>query len=120
MRRLAGRILNKEIWFLRLAVSLPILWAGVRSILNPGDWLGFVPPVVEEFIDPGTFLVAQAFLWIIAAAGLLAGFWRSFFAAIVTLSFIGILIFSGVDDITFRDVGLSIVAFVLFLKELRE
>jgi len=116
---LVKTLLDKEDWILRIAISFTLLWAGVRGILQPADWVGFVPSFVADFIDPEVFLIAHGFLWIIVAAGLIAGFWRPFFAAIATLGLVSILIFNGVDDITFRDVGLSFAAFVLFLRETR-
>ena len=116
--RFLRKLLDNEVWFLRLAVAIPILWAGVRGILNPTDWVGFVPAFVSNFVDPEVFLVAHGFLWIITAAGILAGFWRPFFAAVAAVGILSILIFYGVDDITFRDIGLALVAFVLFLREM--
>lgn len=119
MRNLLKKLLDKEDWILRVAVAFPILWAGVRGILNPTDWVGFVPSFVGEIIDPEVFLIAHGFLWIVTAAGLIAGFWRPFFAAVAFLGITSILIFFGVDDITFRDVGLALAALVLFLREMR-
>jgi hypothetical protein len=117
MRSLARKILDKEIWFLRIAVVFPVVWAGIRSILEPDKWLDFIPPIINNFIDPGTFLIACGFVWIIAAVGILAGFWRPFFVFSIMLGLVCMLMFYGIDDITFRDVGLVIVAFILFLKE---
>ena len=118
MRSFVKKLLDKEVWILRVAVSFPLLWAGVRGILNPTDWVGFVPSFVGEIIDPEVFLVAHGLLWILTAAGLLAGFWRPLFAFIAFMGLTSILIFFGIDDITFRDVGLALTAFVLFLKEM--
>jgi len=113
------KLLDKEDWFLRVAVAFPLLWAAVRGMVNPTDWLGFVPPAVANVMDPEVFLVAHGFVWIVTAAGILAGFWRPFFAGLAFLGLGGILLFYGIDDITFRDVGLVLTAFVLFLREER-
>jgi len=110
---------NKEVWILRLGISFTLLWAGIRGILMPNNWIGYVPNFVSEVIDPEIFLVAYGFLWILTAAGLIAGFWRSFFAFVAFAGLVSILIFSGIDDITFRDVGLAAAALVLFLREMR-
>ena len=119
MRNLITKLASKEDWILRLGISFTLLWAGVRGILNPTDWVGFVPNFVGEVIDPEIFLVAHGFLWILTAAGLIAGFWRPFFAFIAFAGFASILIFFGIDDITFRDVGLASAALVLFLREMK-
>ena len=118
VRSLIRKLLDKEDWILRVAVSFPILWAVIRGMLNPADWVGFVPSFVGEIIDPEVFLVAHGLLWIVTAAGLLAGFWRPFFAGVAFLGITSILIFFGIDDINFRDVGLALTAFVLFLREM--
>ena len=120
MKVLARRILEYEIWLLRLAVAFPLVWAGVGSILHPENWIGFIPSFVGKVVEPEVFLIGHGFLWLLTAAGILFGFLRPLFAAVAAAGLISILIFFGVDDITFRDVGLAIVAFVLFLKELEE
>ena len=117
MRNLLKKLRAKEDWILRIAISFTVLWTGVRGILNPTDWVGFVPTFVENFMDPEVFLVAYGFMWILVAAGLITGFWRPFLAFVAFLGFVGILIFNGVSDITFRDVGLALAALVLFLRE---
>ncbi|KKU11835.1 MAG: hypothetical protein UX16_C0003G0020 [Parcubacteria group bacterium GW2011_GWB1_45_7] len=117
MRNILRKIVDKEDWILRIAVSFTILWAGVRGMLNPTDWVGFVPDLVQDFIDPEIFLVAHGFIWMFVAAGLLAGFWRPFLSFVAFAGLLAILIFNGINDITFRDVGLALVALVLFARE---
>ena len=119
MRNIIRKLLGKEDWILRIAISFTILWAGIRGMLNPTDWVGFVPSFVKDFMDPEVFLIAYGFMWILVAAGLLAGFWRPFLAFVAFSGLTAILIFNGIDDITFRDVGLALTAFVLFLRETR-
>lgn len=119
MANIFRTLLDKEDWILRVAVSFPLLWAGIRSIVDPTSWVGFVPGVVSAYMAPEDFLIAHGFVWILTAAGILAGFWRPFFAFLAFAGLVGILIFYGVDDITFRDVGLALAALVLFLREMR-
>ncbi len=119
MRKVIKKLLDNEDWILRIAVAFPIFWAGVRSMVNPAEWIRFVPPQISSFIDSNVFLVALSFALIIAAIGIIAGFWRIFFSGFVVVFLIGILIFYGIDDITFRDVGLTLAAFILFLREMR-
>lgn len=117
MRNFLKKIARYEDWILRIAISFTVLWAGVRGILNPTDWVGFVPEFVGNFIEPEIFLIAHGFLWIFVAAGLIAGFWRPFLSFVAFVGFVSILIFYGIDDITFRDVGLALTALVLFVRE---
>jgi len=117
VRNLIRKLARKEDWILRIAISFVVLWAGIRGILNPADWVGFVPGFIGDFIDPEVFLIAHGFMWIVVAAGLLAGFWRPFLAFVAFAGLTAILIFNGIDDITFRDVGLALAALVLFVRE---
>ena len=94
-------------------------WAGVRALMRPNDWIGFVPDIVGDFIDPEIFLVGHSVLMVVAASALLVGFWRSLFAFFAFVNLVGILFYFGIDDVTFRDVGLALVALVLFLRELK-
>jgi len=116
MTRLIKAILKKEDWFLRVALAFPMLWAGAREIIYPTDWIGFVPKWVNNFIDPQVFLVAHGFALLVTAIFLLIGVGRILFSAAAVGLIGGILVFAGIDDITFRDVGLAIVAVLLFLK----
>jgi len=74
---------------------------------------------VGNYIDPEIFLLIHGFVWIVASISLIVGFMRPFFSLVIAGGFIGILIFYGVDDITFRDVGLAITAFILLLREVK-
>lgn len=117
MRNLIRKIVDKEDWILRVAISFSVLWAGVRGIMNPTDWVGFVPDFISNFIDPEIFLIAHGFVWILVAAGLIAGFWRPFLSFVAFSGLTAILIFNGINDITFRDVGLALAALILFARE---
>lgn len=120
MGKLARKLLKHEDWLLRIAVVFPVLWAGIRGILNPSAWVGFVPGIAADVVDPEMFLLFSGFVWIVASIALIAGFMRPLFAFIIFLGLTGILVFYGIDDVTFRDVGLAIAAFVLFLREARD
>ena len=110
---------EREDLLLRVAVAFPLLWAGLSQITNPTDWVGFVPPWLASIVDAEAFLGIHSFFNLIIGVGLLLGFWRIIFSGLATASLASIVIFYGVDDITFRDVGLAIVALVLFLRALK-
>ncbi len=110
---------NKEDLLLRVAVAFPMIWAGVSQITNPTNWIGFVPVWLGAIIPAETFLTIHSVFNLIVGAGLLFGFWRIIFSGLAMASFASIVIFYGVDDVTFRDVGLAIVALVLFLRTLK-
>ena len=107
---------EREDLLLRLAVAFPMIWAGVSQLMNPLDWVGFVPPWLGVIIAPEAFLTIHSIFNLIIGVGLLVGFWRILFSAAAVASLAGIVVFYGVDDVTFRDVGLAIVAFALLLR----
>ncbi|MEX2033157.1 MAG: hypothetical protein WD889_01180 [Candidatus Colwellbacteria bacterium] len=110
---------EREDLLLRIAIAFPMIWAGVHQMMNPTDWIGFVPPWLGSFIAPEAFLTIHSIFNIAVGIGLLIGFWQILFSATAAASLASIVIFYGVDDVTFRDVGLTIVAFVLFLRALK-
>ncbi len=110
------KLAAKQDWILRIAIAFPMFWAGIRELMNPNDWIGFVPAWTTAIIPQETTLMIHAVSVIIIGLGLLAGFWRALFSAAATLTLLSIVVFYGLDDITFRDVGLILVAFVLFLR----
>ncbi|MBI2506653.1 MAG: hypothetical protein HYW00_00745 [Candidatus Colwellbacteria bacterium] len=110
---------EKENLLLQIAVAFPLLWAGVSQITNPTNWVGFVPLWLASFVDPEAFLGIHSFFNLFIGVGLLIGFWRILFSGAATLSLLLIVVFYGVDDVTFRDVGLAIIAFVLFLRAVK-
>lgn len=109
---------EREDLLLRIAVAFPLIWAGVSQLQNPTNWVGFVPAWLGSIVDPEAFLGIHSFFNLVIGAGLLIGFWRIIFSAAAFLSLAGIVVFYGVDDVTFRDVGLAIVALVLLAKSL--
>ena|SRR3972149_522729 len=119
LKAISRILLDREDLLLRLAVAFPMIWAGVSQITNPTNWVGFVPLWLASLVDPEAFLGIHSFFNLIIGAGLLLGFWRILFSAAAAASLASIVIFYGVDDVTFRDVGLTIVAFVLFLRALK-
>ena len=106
-----------EIWLLRVAVSFPMLWAGIGGLKNPQNWIGYVPPIPLDLISESVFLVFHSVTMIIAGVLLITGPWREWIALFAFINLLGILMFFGLDDITFRDVGLTLVTVVLFLRE---
>ena len=112
-----------ELWLLRLAVAFPLVWAGVKELVDPFAWIGFVPTWVDQFIDPRIFLTLHGVGSIAIALGLIITLnirhWRVIFAGAAFLNLAGILLFYGIDDITFRDVGLTLIALALVLKKFK-
>ena len=117
MFRILTTIKKYEMWLLRVAISFPMFWAGIGEIQHPDSWIGYVPDSGEILLDKGTFLTIHSFSLILFAVFLMTGPIRWFFSLLAFLNLLSILIFFGLDDITFRDLGLTLVALVLTVRE---
>jgi uncharacterized membrane protein YphA (DoxX/SURF4 family) len=92
------------VWLLRIGIASVYLYAGVSSILNPNDWIAFLPPFISVFVPAATALFGIAVFQIILAIWLLTGF-KTFYAALIAAFMIlGIVVFNlNALEITFRD-----------------
>lgn len=102
---------------LRIGLAGVFLYAGVNSLLNPTAWLGFVPQRIEviPFLSRELALTIHGAFEILLALILLIGLWKRLAATLAFLSLAGIIIFYGIDDISFRDFGLLMAAYALML-----
>lgn len=100
---------------LRLGLALTLIYAGLHAFTDPTAWLGFIPAWVAGVIAPNVFLSLHAGLEIVL--GLLLIFKRlvPFASFLIFLDFLAILVFYGIDTVTFRDFGLLTAALALFL-----
>lgn len=96
---------------LRIGLAGVFLYAGVNSLLNPTSWIGFVPQIPFRELA----LMAHGVFEILLALILLSGLWKRLASILAFLSLAGILIFYGVDDVSFRDFGLLAAAYALML-----
>ncbi|MCP6719796.1 MAG: DoxX family protein [Patescibacteria group bacterium] len=100
---------------LRIGLGLTLIYAGVNMFLNPFNWIGFIPRWIGNIIDPQTFLYIHSTFELVLGLILIIGLWLPLAALLMFLNMFAILLFFGVDDITFRDFGLLMAALALFL-----
>lgn len=108
---------KSAIWALRLGLAAVYLYSGPDLILHPGDWIGYLPGWLKEILPapPELYLRAQGIVEILFALSFLTGFgikWSALFSAAEML---GIILFYGIDGVSFRDLGLFGAAICLFL-----
>jgi uncharacterized membrane protein YphA (DoxX/SURF4 family) len=101
-------------FLLRIGLGLTLIYAGLHIFLDPAAWIGFVPAWLANLIDPQTFLSIHAGFELVLGALLIAGIFVPAASLLVFLDFASILVFYGVNDITFRDFGLTLAALALF------
>lgn len=113
----------KPEWSLRLGLGLMYVYSGYDLFYNPQHWYGFVPQWFSQAVTTtisietylrmqgvGEFIIGLLFLawfsgvWGVRAASILA-----------VLEMALILVFVGIDPITFRDIGLLGAATALFI-----
>lgn len=101
---------------LRLGLGLVFLYAGLHALIDPQSWIGFVPFWISKIMPASTFLTAHSIFELLLGGILLLGKWKLPAAAMIAaLDLAAILFLYGVDDVTFRDFGLVMMALALFL-----
>lgn len=107
-----------DMLFLRLGLALTLLYAGFSIFIAPTNWVGFVPSWVHNIYPAESFIILHGVLDVLLGVGLLSGRLLWLFSAVSFFNLAGILFFYGVDDITFRDLGLSMAALALFVRSM--
>lgn len=110
-------------WSLRIGLGLMYLYSGYDLFFNPYHWYGFVPKWFSQAVTSvgplDTYLRFQGVGELIIGILFLAWFlgrWGLRVASIaVAVEMALILLFVGVDPITFRDIGLLGAAFALLI-----
>ncbi len=100
---------------LRLGIGLTLLYAAIQAFANPTSWVGFIPHWLGAIIDPQLFLKIHSFFELVLGIALVAGFRVRWAAMLAALDMLALLVFYGVDDLTFRDMGLLMAALALFV-----
>lgn len=93
---------------LRVGLAFVFIFAGVAALSNPSNWIGYIPTWVSHMLpfSVETFLKIHAGTDILIGVLLLFGVWLRWVALVGALFLLSIVILSGIDEVTFRDVGL--------------
>ncbi len=105
---------------LRIGLGLVFIYAGAHQIADPGSWAGFVPAWLGGLISPLTFIYIHGAFELALGLGIIIGFFLPVLSLLAALDFFSILIFFGVDDVTFRDFGLLMSALALLFLTKKE
>jgi uncharacterized membrane protein YphA (DoxX/SURF4 family) len=105
---------------LSLGLAFVFLYAGIASLLNPLLWVGYLPQFMGNFIALDVALKFIAVYEIVLGLLLVSGKFRKVAAALSALTLAGIIV-SSLNQfvITFRDVGLLLMAVALFFMSAR-
>lgn len=108
---LAARVLLRWSWVALFA------WFGTQQLLNPSDWIGFLPAWTGYFPIPAEMLIqVNGWIEICLAAALFIGCFTRVVATLLAVHLLGIAVFVG-NATGVRDAALSAVGFALALSQ---
>jgi uncharacterized membrane protein YkgB len=97
---------------LRIGMAVTFLWIGLLMFQDPTYWAGFLPEMLIKN-DPMLFVYIAAGIDVVIGLLLLFDHWVFWIASFAALHLLGILIISGIDIVTVRDIGLFAGALAL-------
>lgn len=109
MRFIAPHLVN------RVGLAFVFFYPGIASFIDPQTWGSYLPDFVSALMPLELALWLHAALEIALGCAILFEFLPRITYAVAALMLIGILVFLGVNDVTFRDVGLALLAVSLWL-----
>ncbi len=109
----------------RLGIVIVFSGIGIWEVINPIDWVGYIPSFLHQFLEPSLLVRLHGASLIIVAAALLFGVYRRLFAVVGTIIMLSVvlsLVFitaSGgrVLDILLRDIAIFIFVASLAFDE---
>jgi uncharacterized membrane protein YphA (DoxX/SURF4 family) len=99
---------------LRLGLALVFLYAGIASLINPTNWIGFIPAFIANESTRSVLLLGHSIFNIVLGLWLLSDK-KIFYASTISVIFlIGIILTNLASiDIIFRDVAILFMAIAL-------
>jgi len=104
---------------LRIGLGITFLWIGILIFQNPEAWGSFMRPWATNLvpIDIVQAMIGTAILDIVIGALLICGFFTRLAAFVGSLHLVIILVVSGINDVTVRDIGLLGASLALALNK---
>ena len=114
--------INPE-WMLRLGLGLMYLYSGYDLMVKPMHWYGFVPRWFSQAVGPLISVegylrlqgLGELVIGLLFIAWFLGRSWVRFASVLAVAEMAMILLFVGIDPITFRDIGLLGAAVALLV-----
>lgn len=99
---------------LRLGLAFVFLYAAIASLLEPRDWVGFLPTMLTDIVDADLLLKFLSVYEIALAAWLLSGVCVRLAGLVSALTLLGIVFTNpSVFIVSFRDIGLAFAGLAL-------
>lgn len=102
---------------LRIGLGGTMVYAGTSIIANTQAWLGFIPQWILNIspIDGMSLLIGHGVFELILGLLLVFGVLLKLSSLVAFFDLLFIIVFVGVDLVTFRDFGLLMMALALFI-----
>ena len=107
-------------FILRLGIGFVIVYAGINMLLYPETWMQFVPTWVTTIMPIGMFLTIYSIFDLILGFAVFFGRFLATVSMIVFWNMIFILIFYGINHISFSSFGIALASLALFFITLKE
>jgi len=112
-------IINYEKWgmrLLRIGLALVFLWFGIQQLMNPGDWIGYVPDIASKFfLNTTQIVLINGLFEVVASVLLILNVYAWLAALLLGLHMLGISFSIGINPIGVRDIGISVGTLALAL-----
>ena len=103
---------------LRLGLAITFLWVGVLILQSPEAWASYMQPWAAALLPVPAVPAIQATAILDLAIGLflLVGIFTPLASLLAALHMLSVLIVTGINDVTVRDIGLLGASTALFLE----
>ena len=106
---------NSAVIILRWGLAFVFFYAAISSLINPNNWIGYLPSFVEYFISPRLFLTLFSFYEMALAVMLFVGKELKIISILSAASLAGVTAFNLSQlEVVIRDVGLVFMALALY------
>ena len=99
---------------LRVGLVALFLWFGISQLMNPADWVAWVPPSAISLAPANTIVLVNGVFEVILGAALAVGFFTRWAALLLALHLFAIAFEIGYNDIGVRDFALGVATLALF------
>ena len=103
---------------LRIGLAITFMWVGVMILQSPEAWASYMQPWAAALLPlPAVSAIqATAVLDLVIGVFLLIGFFTPLAALLAALHMVSVLVVTGINDVTVRDIGLLGASTALFLE----
>lgn len=109
------------LWLLRIGLTTVFIYAAASSLIDPSEWLGYLPPILTAYFDGEVLLKIFSVYELFLAAWLLSGVATRYAALLCAVTLAGITASNfSLFAISFRDIGLVFAALALTALDWRE